>query len=261
MHPPLRSVNRETRVGDTRRPTGMKRGDPSVHLPQHAAHSLIRTNKLYGLTVIIVGFSITRTLRKSSHSTVNADVTCATIYWARWLAAVYVFGHQRAVLPSCQTCCRNFPEGMFFEKQEERRLLIPTRCRWSASVPDLPMFCCLTTKTRFFFFNCENKSQFTWNSLDRSFWTQTSPAPHPHYSRCSPLKMSKLADNFKKRRHISRYVFFFSHWAHWAQVVGFTSCTEKLAQTQQLGLFCSSSGSREVSSSARDYRKEAMLSG
>lgn len=61
-----------------------------------------------------------------------------------------------------------------------------------------------------FFFNCENKSQFTWNSLDRSFWTQTSPAPHPHYSRCSPLKMSKIADNFKKRRHISRYVFFFS---------------------------------------------------
>lgn len=119
------------------------------------------------------------------------------------------FGHQRAVLPSCQTCCRNFPEGMFFEKQEERRLLIPTRCRRSASVPDPPMFCCLTTKTRFFFFNCENKSQFTWNSFDRSFWTQTSPAPHPHYSRCSPLKMSKLADNFKKRRHISRYVFFF----------------------------------------------------
>lgn len=37
--------------------------------------------------------------------------------------------------------------------------------------------------------------------------------------------------------------------------------TEKLAQTQQLGLSCSSSGSREVSSSARDYRKEAMLSG
>lgn len=75
-----------------------------------------------------------------------------------------------------------------------------------------PIYQCFVVwprKRDFFFFNCENKSQFTWNSFDRSFWTQTSPAPHPHYSRCSPLKMSKLADNFKKRRHISRYVFFF----------------------------------------------------
>lgn len=72
MHPPLRSVNRETHFGDTRRPTGVKVVDPPVHLPQHAAHSLIRTNKPSGLTVIIVDFSIT--LSKNIHLTVNADV-------------------------------------------------------------------------------------------------------------------------------------------------------------------------------------------
>lgn len=209
MHPPLRSVNRETRVGDTRRPTGMKRGDPSVHLPQHAAHSLIRTNKLYGLTVIIVGFSITRTLSKSSHSTVNADVTCATIYWARWLAAVYVSATRGQCCPLVRLAAETSPRACSSKNRKSADFWFQLGVGGAHRFPIHQCFVVWPRKRDIFFFNCENKSQFTWNSLDRSFWTQTSPAPHPHYSRCSPLKMSKLADNFKKRRHISRYVFFF----------------------------------------------------
>lgn len=261
MHPPLRSVNRETRVGDTRRPTGMKRGDPSVHLPQHAAHSLIRTNKLYGLTVIIVGFSITRTLSKSSHSTVNADVTCATIYWARWLAAVYVSATRGQCCPLVRLAAETSPRACSSKNRKSADFWFQLGVGGAHRFPIYQCFVVWPRKRDFFFSIVKIKVNLPEIvSIDRFEHKQAPPLTLttldvPHWKcRNSQIILRKDATS------LDMY-FFSSHWAHWAQVVGFTSCTEKLAQTQQLGLFCSSSGSREVSSSARDYRKEAMLSG
>lgn len=172
MHPPLRSVNRETHVGDTRRPTGIEWIDPSVHLPPHAAHSLIHTNKPSGLTVIIVGFSITLRKKKKPnnfHLTVNADVH------PRPFMALLPWSSVRCRPPEgsvarLSDCCGNFPEGIFLEKQEERRLLIPT-VSVEPDAPDVSIFGCYTGKKTHFFddFKCVNKSESTCNTSDLSF--------------------------------------------------------------------------------------------
>lgn len=144
----------------------MKRGDPSVHLPQHAAHSLIRTNKLYGLTVIIVGFSITRTLRKSSHSTVNADVVHTRPFTEPVGLEQCTFSATRGqCCPLVGLAAETSPRAcMFFEKQEERRPLIPTSVsveRSGSRSTNVLLFDHENAIIIFFFFNCENKSQFT----------------------------------------------------------------------------------------------------
>lgn len=125
MHPPLRSVDRENLIGNTRWPTGMKWIDPRVHLPQHAAHSWISTNKRSGFAVITVGFSITHThthlvQKKNPLSDCKCGQTSTTIHDPVGFA-VDLSGHQGAELPNLSACCGNFPQGIFFEKQEVRR--------------------------------------------------------------------------------------------------------------------------------------------